>query len=690
MSTATAPAEFDLQIDPLDLIRHTCRMSFRYFVRHFWDQVPGAAPLIWNWHMDELCVRLQEVAERVFLGLPVLHDLIFNVPPGTSKSTICSILYPAWIWTRMPSARILSASHTNDLVMDLATKARAVIIGERYREYFPEIELTGDQDVKTYYRNTLGGDRYTCTVSGRSPMGFHAHFHLCDDLIDAKRAMSQVELIEARQFLTEILPTRKVDKAVTPCILIMQRLCPGDPTDVMVEASQKEGAAPCYRITLPAEESDKVFPAELRGRYVDGLLDPKRLSKAVLKRERARMANHAYEAQYGQNPVPPGGSMFKPAGFIRFVRSSPYECKRVFAVDRAATHNGGCATAGVLLAKGPDGRCYIEDVMWGQWEPDERNDRIVAAMLRYRRRYGKHEPRCLIEMERGSTGLESFRGIARRLAGFKVTELSVTGSKDVRAEPWADYVASGNVYIVDNGQSEGLGSPGWDVQGFIDEHIRFRPEVGKRLGGFKDRVDASSLGFNYLFNKRETPTGGPLRVLGFGTQQRSGPPVKFVVVPDPEELGSLVIHEPAILVYCCDPAPLGELEPCTTPAHALERLVASVVLPFADLQAGDLQDVWDRPLEGFNRRPESVLASKEVGRRLWGVLLRRHEPPPRFVLFTGEGASDGRPLSVAMAAADGLHYPRDRVFVTTAGADHNYPTEPPNKFAYDVFRSSKI
>jgi len=210
--------------DELDLLRNGLQKSFRYFVRAFWECVPGAAPLKWNWHMQLLADDLQYVAERVFKGLPVEHDLIYNVPPGSSKSTITSIMFPAWVWTRMPEARFLCISHTDVLVLDLSVKCRSLILSSLYQELFPEIELTADQDTKSSFRNVHGGERMTATVGGKSPTGRHAHFHIGDDLVDPRGVRSQAEMLAARQFLTEVLPSRKIDKAVTPLILIMQRL----------------------------------------------------------------------------------------------------------------------------------------------------------------------------------------------------------------------------------------------------------------------------------------------------------------------------------------------------------------------------------------------------------------------------------------------------------------------------------
>lgn len=329
-----------------------CRAFFWQFVQSFWSEVPGAGKMIPNWHMEYLCQELQTIAERVFRGEKKEYDLVINISPGTSKSTICSILYPAWIWARMPSARIISASHTDMLVLDLAVKARCVIESEKYQATFPGIELRGDQDTKGYYANTQGGDRLSCTVGGKSPMGFHAHFLITDDPLDPKKALSALELKNASDFMTNVLPSRKVNKEVSVSVLIMQRLHEIDPTGITLSNAKKEGAGEVNHICLPAslpqdEHGDylpgNTNPPELAERYVDGLMDVQRLSRRVLNDYRIIMGPYGYSGQFDQNPIPLGGGMFQRQYFNQRVKAAPYTAKRILYVDRA------CLVAGTMV-----------------------------------------------------------------------------------------------------------------------------------------------------------------------------------------------------------------------------------------------------------------------------------------------------------------------------------------------------
>lgn len=329
-----------------------CR-DFKFFRDLFWETVPGAGKMKYNWHLDVFCDEAQTVIERIASGLPREYDLAVNVPPGTSKSTVFSILLPAWAWTQWPWIRFLSASHTDALVLDLANKSRSVIKSDKYQKLFPHIVLKEDQDAKGYFANTLGGDRFTCTAAGKSPIGRHAHVQLLDDIINPKGVTSQLSLETARAFVDEELITRKVDKAVTVTILVMQRLGVGDPTDVMVKGAEREGAAPVRHVVLPSDldkmadgkfKSDDVKPEYLANRYVDGLLDPVRMSQTSLSEFRAR-GDHYFSTQFRQKPYSKKGGMFREEYFMRRVKAAPYEARRIRFWDMAA-----CLVPGTLIS----------------------------------------------------------------------------------------------------------------------------------------------------------------------------------------------------------------------------------------------------------------------------------------------------------------------------------------------------
>lgn len=477
------PIEFDVT----DLLRFVCQKSFYAFVQEFWDVViPEDA--VWNWHIELLCKELQIAAERVFAGQKKQYDLIVNIPPGTTKSTIVSVMFPAWIWTRMPSARILATSHAFDLGQELSMKCRDIVQSEKYQRAFPWVELREDQNTKSYFANVKGGWRKSFTVGGKSPIGFHAHFLLVDDPLNPQEAVSEADLKTANNFMSHTLPSRKVDKKVAVTVLVMQRLHQNDPTGHRL--AMGEGAGKVRHICLPADlkEGFKVQPAYLKRYYKDGLLDPVRLDRSILRENRNLLGEWGYAGQFGQWPVPLTGGMFK-VGKIVYSKTRPSDLvfKRIVRFwDKAASHDANCWTVGVKMGElevmPGIFQYWVLDVVRGRWETFARENKIRETA----ERDGK-KVYVVVELEPGSGGKDSLKMTIGRLAGYRVKEDKPTGDKALRAEPFADQMNGGNVILV---------TAPWNAA-YVEE-LQFFPD-----STYKDQVDASSGAFNALTTKRK-------------------------------------------------------------------------------------------------------------------------------------------------------------------------------------------
>lgn len=667
-----------------------CRISFEAFVREFWDEVPGAAPLQWNWHMTYLCEKLEEIAKRVFTGKPRKYDLCINISPGTSKSSIASVLFHPWTWANMPHAKHMTATHTENLAVVLADKAREVIRSEKYQLYYPEIVLRTDTDSKKNYANTLGGERQVFTIGGKSPTGHHFHFLGVDDPLDPQKAVSDAELQNARAFLTETLPSRRMppDRRVAVVLLIMQRLHREDPSAVMLQKAAEEGGDPVFQVCLPAEKTEDIKPPELAAKYVDGLMDPKRLSKSILKSFQVSLGAYAYSGQFLQRPTPLGGGRFKQSYFTKTVAAAPYEARRVRSWDRAATANGGCATAGVLMARDNAGNFFVEHCVHGHWETEERNAVMLQTAQADRRRYGpNNEPTIWIEGEPGASGRDAIRGLVRHLAGFPVFEYNPQGKgdKDTRSEPWAAQLAAGNVYMVDDGS--------WDLNGYIQEHLLFKPEPGMKRGKLKDRVDASGQALATLMGAPNMD-GPVLEMIKVGMGENKF--LRIVIIGRPQ-LAGLIAEDTAILLNICQAkrklkkrGKLTFVEPdLALPTHALSKLLDYRALSFADIQPQEYQDKWDMDIPEFGQKPGEVIMSREDGRYLWQFILKRRDPSPLMYFIVDDGGEDRRGLSVGYAICDALFLPRKKTIYQPGNPDTNNEGPAPNAHVYEMTKACR-
>lgn len=479
-----------LAVDEYEMIASITRASYFEFLKEFWDTFVPEEP-VWNWHIELICDELQKVAERIFRNQPKDYDLIINISPGTTKSSAASIAFLPWLWTRMPSLRSINASHTQDLVFELSRRTREIVYSEKYKKCFPEINLIDDQNTKGHFVNSKGGSRYSCTVGGKNPMGMHAHVHVVDDPIDPQQAISEASIDTANTFITDTLSTRKINKAACPLILIMQRLAQEDPSGYLLGMKNRR----IRHICLPAELTDDVKPPELRKFYIDGLMDPLRLSRRVLDEFRDN-GDYMYSGQFLQNPIPLGGGMFKCDSLRQHIGDEPgfwYFKKLVRYWDNAGTPGSKKTaierrrawTVGVLMGLHKDGSFWILDVVRGRFRADEREQKKLEIARADAKKYRQHV-RIVQEQEGGSGGQEQSMHTVQNLAGYSIMIDRPRGDKALRADPFARQVNIGNVVY--------MKAP-WNHD-YIEEMKHYPHST------FKDQIDASSGAFNTIFKLR--------------------------------------------------------------------------------------------------------------------------------------------------------------------------------------------
>lgn len=455
-----------------------CRRSLFTFVQAFWSTIIQAEP-VWNWHIPYLCRDIQRVISRAAQGKPKLYDVIYNIPPGETKSTLVVQMAPAWAWTNWPWMRFLCGSYSGDLATEHGGLCKDIVSSEKYQRMYPDLKLRRDHDARSNFRLVTGGQRMATSVGGTST-GKHAHVIMVDDPLNPYEATSDVKIKTANTWMDQTLSTRKVDKKVVPTILVMQRLAENDPTGNWVGKKGKR----VHHICLPGQCRDyEVKPEILRGYYKDDLLDPQRMDWSVLNDMYLDLGEYGFAGQVGQNPSPPSGGMFKIGKLEqRIVDLPPAKLRRVVRYwDKAGTEGGGAYTAGVKMAEMANGDFVIMDVVRGQWGPDKRE-----RMIRDTAEEDGRRVRVFVEQEPGSGGKDSAYATLKTLSGFSAFADRPTGDKIYRADPLASRINGGHVYLL-----KGT----WN-KAFIDE-LRLFPN-----GTYKDQVDGASGAFSKLFKRK--------------------------------------------------------------------------------------------------------------------------------------------------------------------------------------------
>jgi len=481
--------------DPFAIRRSINDDSLFEFIKYFWSIV-STDKFETNWHINEvLCKELETIIQRVAIDAPKLYDLIINIPPGTTKTIVCSIMFPVWCWTKWYWMKFITGSYSSDLSLESAEYSRDIIRSNSFKAIYPELAIKEDKDAKgnfkvvkkeqTFpgreFRIIQGGNRFSTSV-GAKVTGFHGHVIIMDDPLNPEQAVSEKELATANRFIGQTLSTRKTNKAVTPTILIMQRLHQDDPSGHMLNKKKKK----IRHISLPGEirnYREQVYPQELIKYYKNDLLDPVRMDWKVLEDMEADLGQYGYAGQVGQKPTPPGGGMFKVDHF-NIINTLPAPINFVQTVrywDKAGSEGTGAFTVGVKISKLQNGHYIIEDVRRGQWATEEREQIIKQTAIA-----DGGNVQIGIEQEPGSGGKESAEGTIRNLAGFSCFAERPTGDKEFRADPFSVQVNNGNVMLLHGD---------WNHE-FVEEYRNFP------VSTYKDQVDAGSGAFNKLTTKR--------------------------------------------------------------------------------------------------------------------------------------------------------------------------------------------
>jgi len=415
-----------MKVDPIQAKAELCRRSLYVFMREFWDIIIPDAP-VWNWHIEYLCNELQEVAEKVIRREPKEYDLIINIPPGTSKSTIVTVMLPAWTWIRDPSIRNMTASYSATLSTDHALKSRDIIRSAKYRAMFPEVEIKHDQDNKTHYKNSEGGERYATSVTG-TVTGFHAHMIVVDDPLNPRGASSEADRLTANSFMDSTLSTRKVSKSITPTVLVMQRLHELDCTGNWLKKNKK-----VKHVCLPGELSDDVNPPELRDKYIGGLLDIERLNRDDLASLKTDLGSYGYAGQIMQTPAPSDGGIWqrwiKPIADKDFpTQLTHYGTDWDLAYTEKESNSASAyVTAGLV---GTD--MYIGDLGWDWLE--------FPQLMPYMK--SKQQPHYIENKASGKSAKQTLTN-----QGIPAIEVNVVGGDKVaRAQMVTPYAESGLIY----------------------------------------------------------------------------------------------------------------------------------------------------------------------------------------------------------------------------------------------------
>lgn len=281
--------------------------SLADFAMQAWHVLEPSTELKWGWALEAICDHLEAVTNGD------IKRLLMNVPPGSMKSLLTNVIWPAWEWgpKGMPGMRFLSTAHKQDLAIRDNLKCRRLIQSEWFQTRWP-ITLTGDQNAKTKFENDKTGFREAMAFT--SMTGSRGDRVTIDDPLSVDDANSDAALAAAESTFREALPTR-VNNDDSAIVVIMQRLHEKDTSGIILK--EKLGYE---HLMLPMryEKARKCVTSIgfSDPRMVEGeLMFPERFSEKTVASLEKTMGEYAAAGQLQQRPSPAGGGILRTKHF---------------------------------------------------------------------------------------------------------------------------------------------------------------------------------------------------------------------------------------------------------------------------------------------------------------------------------------------------------------------------------------
>lgn len=351
------------------------------------------------------------------------------MPPGSSKSTYGSIIFPAWYLGRNPQNSIIAVSHTQELIERFGRRVRNLYDSPRHREVFG-VGVAADSRAAARWDTEKAGEYYAAGIGGgisgrRSDLGF------IDDPVKSREDADSDRSREKAWdwYINDFLPRLKPGAAQ---VVITTRWHEDDLAGRILEMEGDRWNL----LKLPMEAQ----PGDPLGRKPGDRLWPEWYTAEMMAD--AKRDVRAWNALYQQEPAGEDGDYFK-RDWFREVVDLPPKLAIYGASDYAVTEGGGDYTEHGIFGVDAWSNIYILDWWRGQAATDVWIEAKCDLIV-------KHEPLCWF----GESGpirraVEPFlmRRIEERRAFCRLEWLPSIADKAARCRTFQALASSGKVFV---------------------------------------------------------------------------------------------------------------------------------------------------------------------------------------------------------------------------------------------------
>lgn len=437
-----------------------------------------------------------------------IDRLVMNVHPRVGKSTLASLIYPAWYLGRFPDRRYIGASYSADLIRGNGRGARNLVGTPEYQRIFPGVAVAKASSAADRWDIEGHEGGYLGTSVGGAITGHGAHVLGIDDPTKGRlEAMSDVVRQNVIDWYEHDAYSRLEPGGSV--IIIQTRWHEADLSGYLLQKARDDPDADQWtQVSLPAITCDKcaTFPhvTNCSGSYV--AVEPERFDVPALLRIRQNIGARAFESEYQQSPTLPEGNIFQ-RGWMerrysarwmndqrpRDIRAGKMPRWWTIQTIDTATREGVGADYSCIATWGTDG---INKFLLDVWRERVDYPGLKHAVAeQFFKRLDPDRPR-IIAVEDSTHGRPLYQEMSKDQSGLPLILMPTDGSKVTRAESVTGWFESGSVVLPED--APWLGE-------WLAEHLSFPASAND------DQVDTTSMALRMLTQNYEVTRGGRIK-----------------------------------------------------------------------------------------------------------------------------------------------------------------------------------
>lgn len=284
-------------------------------------------------HIEVICEELQNLYQAILTNDKSKAKLQVYLPPESSKTMLCSHLFPAWLLGKHPNWRVIAVGHSADhAAKELGANSKRIVTLPEYQDIFPKTKVSRESPGVGFWKTTKGGYYFSGGWKTQFP-GKRANLLLTDDMVSEQTKPSELKTINHNYSsgLESRLLTKHSGQLVVNTRWWINDISgfledrDGGVTPTGIETG-KMSKRPWRIIRVPAlldEEGVRLLD-DGSGRFVkDGSYWPEHKTVDDLLDAKRRMTPHQWNALMLQNPIPEEGSIFDHKRFKQWAHVDP-------------------------------------------------------------------------------------------------------------------------------------------------------------------------------------------------------------------------------------------------------------------------------------------------------------------------------------------------------------------------------